>query len=82
VGNVLVGTTPTKFKTTETGEPVEFTFRVQGFEAEKIRALPALGLTISAKFSTPVAAKSPAPGKRKRASTSPGGPSTDIQTER
>jgi len=82
VGDVLVGTTPTRFKTAATSEPVEFTFRLQGFEAEKIRALPAQGLTISARFSTPVAAKSPSPGKRKRASTSPGGPSTDIQTER
>ena len=58
VGDVLVGTTPTTFKTAKTGDPVEFTFRVQGFEAEKIRALPTQGLTISAKFSTPVATKS------------------------
>jgi hypothetical protein len=53
VGDVLVGTTPTTFKTARTNDPVEFTFRVQGFEAEKIRALPTQGLTISARFSTP-----------------------------
>jgi hypothetical protein len=82
VDDVLVGTTPTTFKTAKTGDPVEFTFRTPGFEAEKIRALPAQGLAISAKFSTPVAAKPPSPAKHKRAATSAGGPSTDIQTER
>jgi hypothetical protein len=82
VEDVLVGTTPTTFKTTKTGGPVEFTFRTPGFEAEKIRALPAQGLAISAKFSTPVAVKTLSPAKRKRAATSPGGPSNDIQTER
>ncbi|HEX7507699.1 MAG TPA: serine/threonine-protein kinase, partial [Polyangia bacterium] len=35
VGDVLVGTTPTTFKTATTSEPIEFTFRVQGFETEK-----------------------------------------------
>jgi serine/threonine-protein kinase len=84
VDDVLVGTTPTTFKAAKSGEPVDFTFRTQGFEAEKIRAMPAQGLRISAKFSTPVAAKPAAPARRKRNSTSttPGGPSTDIQTER
>jgi serine/threonine-protein kinase len=82
VGDVLVGTTPTKFKTAKTGEPVEFTFRVQGFEAEKIRALPAQGLTISAKFSTPIAAKPTSSAKRKRAANTPTGASSDIQIER
>jgi serine/threonine protein kinase len=82
VGDVLVGTTPTKFKAEKTGEPVDFTFRAQGFEAEKIRALPAQGLTISAKFSTPSAAKPTSSAKRKRAATAPSGASPDIQTER
>jgi serine/threonine-protein kinase len=82
VDDVLVGTTPTTFKTAKTGEPVEFTFRTPGFEAEKIRALPSQGLGIRAKFSTPVTAKPPSPAKRKRAAPSPGGPSNDIQTER
>ncbi len=85
VGDVLVGTTPTTFKTAKTSDPVEFTFRAQGFEAEKIRALPTQGLTISAKFSTPVVTKSSSPtgsARRKRATHAPGGPSSDIQTER
>ncbi|HEX7509596.1 MAG TPA: hypothetical protein VF550_22690, partial [Polyangia bacterium] len=82
VGDVLVGTTPTTFKTATTSEPIEFTFRVQGFETEKIRALPAPGLTIRAKFSTPVATKSPAAARRKRSRNSPGDSSNDIQVER
>jgi hypothetical protein len=85
VGDVLVGTTPTTFKTTRTNDPVEFTFRAQGFEAEKIRALPTQGLTISAKFSTPVVTKSSSPTsstRRKRAANAPGRASSDIQTER
>jgi hypothetical protein len=58
---------------------------VQGFEAEKIRALPTQGLTIRAKFSTPVVTKSSSPTlskRRKRAASAPGGASSDIQTER
>jgi hypothetical protein len=82
VGDVLVGTTPTTFKTAKTGEPIEFTFRVHGFEAEKIRALPTQGLTISAKFSTPVPAKAASSAKRKRTANVPGGASSDIQIER
>ena len=82
VGDVQVGTTPTTFKTEKTSEPLEFTFRTPGFEAEKIHALPAQGLTISAKFSTPVAARSPSPTKRKRARNSSGDSSSDIQIER
>ena len=82
VGDVLVGTTPTKYKTESRGEPLEFTFRVAGFEPERIRAMPTPGLTISAKFATPVAAKRPVSAKRKRAMTPSDGPSTDIQTER
>ena len=82
VGDVQVGTTPTTFKTDKTSEPIEFTFRSPGFEAEKIHALPAQGLTISAKFSTPVAARSPSLSKRKRARNSSGDSSSDIQIER
>ena len=82
VGDVLVGTTPTRFKTADTSKPVDFTFRVQGFEAEKIRALPAQGLNISARFSTPVPAKSLSSGRRKRTKNSPSDSSTDIQIER
>ena len=82
VGDVFVGTTPTTYKTEKTGAPAEFTFRMQGFEPERIRALPAQGMTISAKFATPVPAKRASPAKRKPATISPGGPSTDIQTER
>ena len=82
VGDVLVGTTPTTYKTARNGEPLEFTFRVQGFEPERIRAMAAPGLTVNAKFATPVAAKRPATAKRKRATMSPGESSIDIQTER
>ncbi len=82
VGDVLVGTTPTTFKAAKIGEPVEFTFRVQGFEAEKIHALPAPGLAINARFSTPVSTKSPASAKRRRARPSSGDNSTDIEIER
>ena len=83
VDDVLVGTTPTRFKTADTSKPVEFTFRVQGFEAEKIRALPAHGLNISARFSTPVPTKSlPSSAMRIRSKNSPSDSSTDIQIER
>ena len=82
VGDVLVGTTPTVFKTTKTSDPVEFTFRAPGFEAEKIRALPTQGLTIDAKLSTPVATKPSSPARRKHAAAARGGASSDIQTER
>ena len=80
VDDVLVGTTPTTYKTVLKGEPVEFTFRVQGFEPEKIRAMVAPGLTVTAKFAT--ATKHPASARRRRAAVSRGESSTDIQTER
>ncbi len=82
VGDVLIGTTPTTFKTAKTADPVELTFRLQGFEAEKIRALPTQDLTINAKLSTPVAAKSSSPARRRHPVKAPGSTSSDIQTER
>jgi hypothetical protein len=80
VDDILVGTTPTIYKTVLKGEPVEFTFHVQGFEPEKIRAMAAPGLTVTAKFAT--ATKHPASARRKRAAASRDESSTDIQTER
>jgi serine/threonine-protein kinase len=82
LGEILIGTTPTVYKTEARGEPLEFTFRAQGFEPEKIQAMPAPGLTLHARLTTPVATKRPALGKRKRVAPLPSGPSTDIQTER
>jgi serine/threonine-protein kinase len=79
VGDVLVGTTPTTYKAAPTDTPIEFVFRVPGFEPEKIRALPAKGLRISATFSTPTHAKHVAGQKRKRGQA---GSSNDIQFER
>jgi eukaryotic-like serine/threonine-protein kinase len=85
VGDVLVGTTPTTFKTTRTNDPVEFTFRVQNFATEKIRVLPTQGLTVSAKFSTPLTTEASFPTsstRSKRATRARGHASSDIQTER
>jgi serine/threonine-protein kinase len=81
VGDVLVGTTPGHFKAAAGADPVEFVFRLPGFEPQRIRALPAAGLTVNAKFPNPMPAKRASSTKRKtgdsRASTA-----TDIQTER
>jgi len=80
LGDVLVGVTPTKRQAPERGEPLEFTFKLEGFEPERIRALPAPGLTVTAKFTLP--AKRAAPQKRKSAKRTLTEASTDIQTER
>ncbi len=82
VEGALVGTTPASYKAAGTSAPVEFTFRLQGFEAERIRALPSRGLTVSAKFATPVPAVRRTSAKRRRASKSAAEPPTDIQIER
>ena len=79
VDDVLVGTTPTTYKVAPTDTPVEFVFRMPGFEPEKIRALPARGLRISAAFSKPTPVKRAAGPKRKRGQA---GSSSDIQFER
>ena len=82
VGDALVGSTPTTFPNAKPGESVEFVFRRQGFEPERVKAMAAPGLTVHATFARPVAGKRPA-GKHKRASTSTTAvPSSDIQTER
>ncbi len=84
VGDLLLGTTPTRYQSPPTSEPVEFVFRLPGHEPEKIRALPAQGLTVSAKFPPPPAPSParPAAGKHKRPTKPQSTPSSDIQTER
>jgi serine/threonine-protein kinase len=83
VGDALVGSTPTSFANAKPGESVEFEFRRQGFEPERVKAMAAPGLTVHATFARPVASKRPPAAKHKRASTSPtAAPSGDIQTER
>ena len=82
VGDVLVGTTPGSYRATAGSEAVEFVFRLDGFEPERIRALPTKGLTITAKFSAPAPAKTSGPGKRRQAKPPPVRSSDDIQTER
>ncbi len=79
VDDVLVGTTPTTYKVAPTDAPIEFVFRMPGFEPEKIRALPARGLRISASFSKPTPVKRAAGPKRKHGQA---GSSSDIQFER
>jgi hypothetical protein len=87
VGDTLVGSTPTTFPNAKLGEAVEFVFRRQGFEPERVKAMAAPGLTVHATFARPVvsASKRPPIAKHKRASSSPTtAPSSsgDIQTER
>jgi len=83
VGDALVGSTPTSFANAKPGESVEFEFRRQGFEPERVKAMAAPGLTVHATFARPVASKRSPAAKHKRASTSPtAAPSGDIQTER
>ena len=82
LGDVLVGVTPALQQVTEGGEPLEFTFRLEGYAPETIRALPAKGLTVTAKLARPAVAKHHAPPKRKSAKRVQTEPSTDIQTER
>jgi serine/threonine-protein kinase len=89
VGDALVGSTPTTFPSAKLGESVEFVFRRQGFEPERVKAMAAPGLTVHATFAKPVADKRLPTGKHKRTSrtsrTSPSptaAPSSDIQTER
>ena len=82
VGDVLIGTTPTIYKTTAGDEPVEFVFRMAGFEPEKIRALPARGLKISATFAAPIPARRATTQKRNHDPGARPGSSTDIQFER
>jgi hypothetical protein len=82
VGDVLIGTTPATYHTRGGGDVVEFLFRLDGFEPERIRALPAKGLTVTAKFASPLPAK-PTPGSKRRHGKSPAAhPSDDIQIER
>jgi hypothetical protein len=82
VGGVLLGKTPTRYQSAPTGESVEFVFRLPGFEPERIRALPAHGLSVAATFSTPIPAKKPMLGRHRRAHMPDNAPSADIQTER
>jgi hypothetical protein len=82
VDDVLVGTTPAKYLAAPGGKPVEFIFRLEGFEPEHVRALPAKGLTVTAKFNPPPAPKRPVSTKRKRGKVEQAAPSNDIQTER
>jgi serine/threonine protein kinase len=82
LGDVLVGITPTHFKATAGTESIEFEFRKQGFAPERVRALPADGLTVRARFSAPQPASHPVVNKKKRAKVSHTESSGDIQTER
>jgi serine/threonine-protein kinase len=82
VGDVSLGKTPVRYESAPTNAPVEFVFRLPGFEPERIRALPARGLSLSAKFSTPIPAKKPVLGKHRTAHKPEIVPSADIQTER
>lgn len=86
VGDVLLGKTPTRYQSSPTNVPVEFVFRLPGYEPERIRALPARGLSVSAKFSTQIPATVPTRKSglaRHKATIKPeGAPSADIQTER
>ena len=82
VDDVLVGTTPALYRTAPGGEPVEFTFRLEGFAPERIRALPAKGLIVTASFASRTPVPLPAAPKHRRARGTEASPSTDIQTER
>jgi len=86
VGDVLLGKTPTRYQSPPTTTPVEFVFRLPGYQPERVSALPARGLTVSAKFSTPTPAPAPAkrqlPDRPKRTQKLRDVPSVDIQTER
>jgi hypothetical protein len=96
VGGALLGTTPARYKSAPTSEPVEFVFRLSGHESQQIRALPAQGLTVTAKFSTPAPIPAPAPtatparaparastaSKSRHPSKPPTPSAEDIQTER
>ncbi len=80
--DVLLGTTPALYRTAPGGEPVEFIFRLEGFAPERIRALPAKGLIVTASFASPTPVPLPAAPKHRRARGTEASPSTDIQTER
>jgi hypothetical protein len=82
VGDVLVGTTPTTYRTAASGEPLEFVFRMPGVPAERVRALPTKGLVVTATFADPTPAKPASATRRKRASATRAAPTMDIQTER
>ena len=81
VGDVLVGITPSAYRTVEGGGALEFVFRLPGLPPERVRALPAPGLVVSATLAAPVPGKPAMPARRKRAATT-AAPPTDIQTER
>jgi hypothetical protein len=85
LGDVLVGVTPTRQRVRRVGdgnEPLEYVFRLEGYEPERIKALPTRGLTVTARFATPRVAKRSSLPKRKPAKRIETEPSTDIQTER
>jgi hypothetical protein len=82
VGDVLIGTTPATYRTAAGSDVVEFLFRLDGFEPERIRALPAKGLTVTAKFAAPLPAKPSPGGKRRHGKSATAHPSDDIQIER
>jgi serine/threonine protein kinase len=81
-GELLIGTTPTTYRTEASDKSVEFTFRAEGYAAETIHALPAQGLKITTNLTAlapPKRAIHPtrrmAPGRSARASS-------EIQIER
>jgi serine/threonine-protein kinase len=82
IGDVLIGATPTTYEAASAAESLEFIFRLEGFQPERIRALPTPGLKITANFPTPPPEKRPAGQKRKRSPNRQSAPSTDIQFER
>jgi hypothetical protein len=82
VGDLLVGITPTSYRASDGGEPVEFIFRLPGLPPERVRALPAPGLVVAATLATQEPAKPATRARRKRAPTTQTAPPVDIQTER
>jgi serine/threonine protein kinase len=82
VGDVLVGTTPTTYRASAGSQPLDLTFHLAGHAPEHIRALPAPGLTVTAKLTLLAPARPAATPKRKRARGTEANPAADIQTER
>lgn len=60
VGDVVVGTTPVMYKAALRDEPLEFVFQADGYEPERIKALPSAGLKLRARLETTPVASEPA----------------------
>ncbi len=84
VGDVVVGTTPVMYRAALRDEPLEFVFQSDGYEAERIKALPSAGLKLRARLEPTVAAEPPAKSRHPRRSK-PGKRAAlpdDIKSER